>query len=148
MNSFVNVSGSDLLKMSREDFIQICGPADGIRLFNAIKGRWAVSLIEHFQFILKCVQTCAQRGLRQCSPGAYNRVSLSMYPSCRTGTNRTPKRVMMVGDVTVSFIICMTCRRSVTFILNTQIVFVCSVPCPLPRGPNCPRAHWEDSQSI
>lgn len=39
MNSFVNVSGSDLLKMSREDFIQICGPADGIRLFNAIKGR-------------------------------------------------------------------------------------------------------------
>jgi len=39
MTSFVNVSGSDLLKMSREDFIQICGPADGIRLFNAIKGR-------------------------------------------------------------------------------------------------------------
>lgn len=25
--------------MSREDLIQICGPSDGIRLFNTIKGR-------------------------------------------------------------------------------------------------------------
>ncbi|KAB0398931.1 hypothetical protein E2I00_007609, partial [Balaenoptera physalus] len=32
--------GADLLKMSRDDLVQICGPADGIRLFNAIKGRW------------------------------------------------------------------------------------------------------------
>ncbi|XP_068102254.1 transcription factor CP2-like protein 1 isoform X3 [Hyperolius riggenbachi] len=32
-------SGADLLKMSKEDFIQVCGPADGIRLFNAVKGR-------------------------------------------------------------------------------------------------------------
>ncbi|KAJ8012585.1 hypothetical protein DPEC_G00044390 [Dallia pectoralis] len=37
--SCVNVVGSDLLKMSREDLIQICGAADGIRLFNTIKGR-------------------------------------------------------------------------------------------------------------
>ncbi|XP_059826299.1 transcription factor CP2-like protein 1 isoform X1 [Hypanus sabinus] len=36
---FVNFSGADMLKMSKEDFIQICGPADGIRLFNVIKGR-------------------------------------------------------------------------------------------------------------
>ncbi|XP_031438187.1 transcription factor CP2-like protein 1 isoform X2 [Clupea harengus] len=36
---FVSFSGADLLKLSRDDFIQICGPADGIRLFNAIKGR-------------------------------------------------------------------------------------------------------------
>lgn len=25
--------------MSREDLVQICGPADGIRLFNTLKGR-------------------------------------------------------------------------------------------------------------
>uniref|UniRef100_A0A8C8A9P7 Transcription factor CP2 n=1 Tax=Otus sunia TaxID=257818 RepID=A0A8C8A9P7_9STRI len=31
--------GADLLKLTREDVIQICGPADGIRLFNALKGR-------------------------------------------------------------------------------------------------------------
>ncbi|XP_019910358.1 transcription factor CP2-like protein 1 isoform X2 [Esox lucius] len=37
--SCANVVGADLLKMSREDLIQICGPADGIRLFNTIKGR-------------------------------------------------------------------------------------------------------------
>ncbi|KAM9344216.1 transcription factor CP2-like protein 1 [Pholidichthys leucotaenia] len=36
---FSNFSGADLLRMSREDLIQICGPADGIRLFNAMKGR-------------------------------------------------------------------------------------------------------------
>ncbi|MGH0122912.1 UNVERIFIED_CONTAM: hypothetical protein FKN15_018579 [Acipenser sinensis] len=30
---------TDLLKLTREDVIQICGPADGIRLFNAVKGR-------------------------------------------------------------------------------------------------------------
>ncbi|KAK0153513.1 Transcription factor CP2 [Merluccius polli] len=36
---FANFSGADLLKLTREDVIQICGPADGIRLFNALKGR-------------------------------------------------------------------------------------------------------------
>ncbi|XP_059902353.1 transcription factor CP2 [Gadus macrocephalus] len=36
---FTNFSGADLLKLTREDVIQICGPADGIRLFNAMKGR-------------------------------------------------------------------------------------------------------------
>ncbi|XP_038645964.1 transcription factor CP2-like protein 1 isoform X2 [Scyliorhinus canicula] len=36
---FFNFSGADLLKMSKDDLVQICGPADGIRLFNAIKGR-------------------------------------------------------------------------------------------------------------
>lgn len=37
------VLGADLLKLTREDVIQICGPADGIRLFNALKGRWVDS---------------------------------------------------------------------------------------------------------
>ncbi|XP_036387585.1 transcription factor CP2-like isoform X1 [Megalops cyprinoides] len=36
---FTNFSGADLLKLTREDVIQICGPADGIRLFNMLKGR-------------------------------------------------------------------------------------------------------------
>uniref|UniRef100_A0A3Q4BUF4 Grh/CP2 DB domain-containing protein n=1 Tax=Mola mola TaxID=94237 RepID=A0A3Q4BUF4_MOLML len=36
---FTSFSGADLLRMSREDLIQICGPADGIRLFNTMKGR-------------------------------------------------------------------------------------------------------------
>ncbi|XP_068185428.1 transcription factor CP2-like protein 1 isoform X2 [Antennarius striatus] len=37
---FSSFSGADLLRMSREDLIQICGPADGIRLFNTMKGRF------------------------------------------------------------------------------------------------------------
>ncbi|XP_061580054.1 transcription factor CP2-like protein 1 isoform X2 [Cololabis saira] len=36
---FYSFSGADLLRMSRDDLIQICGPADGIRLFNTLKGR-------------------------------------------------------------------------------------------------------------
>lgn len=36
---FSNFSGSDLLKLTRDDLVQICGPADGIRLFNALKSR-------------------------------------------------------------------------------------------------------------
>lgn len=35
--------GADLLKLTREDVIQICGPADGIRLFNALKGRYVAA---------------------------------------------------------------------------------------------------------
>ena len=31
--------GADLLRMSRSDFIQLCGPADGIRLNNALQAR-------------------------------------------------------------------------------------------------------------
>ncbi|XP_069070478.1 upstream-binding protein 1 isoform X2 [Pleurodeles waltl] len=36
---FSHFSGADLLKLSRDDLIQICGPADGIRLFNTLKSR-------------------------------------------------------------------------------------------------------------
>ncbi|XP_029022513.1 upstream-binding protein 1 [Betta splendens] len=36
---FSNFSGSDLLKLTRDDLVQICGSADGIRLFNALKSR-------------------------------------------------------------------------------------------------------------
>lgn len=34
---FTHFSGSDLLKLTREDLVQICGPADGIRLYNSLK---------------------------------------------------------------------------------------------------------------
>ncbi len=71
-----------------------------------------------------CVQTCTQHCLCQCSPGVYNLVSLSMYPRYRTGTNSTPKqRVMIVGDITASFMRFGTCKTSITFILNCLIVF-------------------------
>lgn len=43
MSFLRGVPGADLLKLTREDVIQICGPADGIRLFNALKGRWVDS---------------------------------------------------------------------------------------------------------
>lgn len=36
------IPGADLLKLTRDDVIQICGPADGIRLFNALKGRYVI----------------------------------------------------------------------------------------------------------
>ncbi|KAM9850645.1 transcription factor CP2-like protein 1 [Aulostomus maculatus] len=36
---FSSFSGSDLLRMTKEDLMQICGPPDGIRLFNTMKRR-------------------------------------------------------------------------------------------------------------
>ncbi|XP_064126394.1 transcription factor CP2-like protein 1 [Loxodonta africana] len=36
-------AGTDLLKLTRQDLIQICGAADGIRLFNTLRARcWAL----------------------------------------------------------------------------------------------------------
>lgn len=38
-----NFTGTDLLKLTRQDLIQICGAADGIRLFNTLRARcWAL----------------------------------------------------------------------------------------------------------
>ncbi|XP_058793695.1 transcription factor CP2-like protein 1 isoform X2 [Phymastichus coffea] len=36
---FANFSASDILRLSRDDLIQICGLADGIRLFNAVHSK-------------------------------------------------------------------------------------------------------------
>ncbi|XP_045782818.1 transcription factor CP2-like protein 1 isoform X2 [Maniola jurtina] len=39
VSTFTNFSGADLLRLSRDDIIQICGLADGIRLFNALHAK-------------------------------------------------------------------------------------------------------------
>eukprot|EP00063_Salmo_salar_P067395 XP_014042230.1 PREDICTED: upstream-binding protein 1-like [Salmo salar] len=36
---FSHFSGFDLLKLTRDDLVQICGAADGIRLFNTLRSR-------------------------------------------------------------------------------------------------------------
>lgn len=41
LNLFANFSAEDLLRMSRKDLIEICGPGDGIRLFNLLRMKWA-----------------------------------------------------------------------------------------------------------
>lgn len=33
------IQGADILRLSREDLIQICGLANGIRLYNALHSR-------------------------------------------------------------------------------------------------------------
>lgn len=37
--TFTNFSAADILRLSRDDLIQICGLADGIRLFNALHSK-------------------------------------------------------------------------------------------------------------
>ena len=34
--SFLNFDGRDMLRLSREETIALCGPGDGIRLFNSL----------------------------------------------------------------------------------------------------------------
>ncbi|ELT94029.1 hypothetical protein CAPTEDRAFT_222821 [Capitella teleta] len=41
VRTFQNFSGADLLRLSRDDLIQICGVADGIRLNNALQSRYS-----------------------------------------------------------------------------------------------------------
>lgn len=38
-STFANFSASDILRLSREDLIQICGVANGIRLFNTLHSK-------------------------------------------------------------------------------------------------------------
>ena len=37
--TFGHFSGADVLRLTRDDLIQICGLADGIRLFNALHAK-------------------------------------------------------------------------------------------------------------
>lgn len=39
ISTFANFSGSDILLLSKEDLIQICGLTDGIRLYNALHSK-------------------------------------------------------------------------------------------------------------
>ncbi|XP_027060557.1 upstream-binding protein 1-like, partial [Pocillopora damicornis] len=39
LNMFANYTGGDLLRLTKQDMIQIMGPADGIRLHNALQAR-------------------------------------------------------------------------------------------------------------
>ncbi|XP_071447175.1 uncharacterized protein gem [Hetaerina americana] len=39
LHTFASFSGADLLRLSRDDLIQICGLADGIRLFNVLHSK-------------------------------------------------------------------------------------------------------------
>lgn len=45
IETFARFCGDDMLRMSREDFIQICGDADGIRLHNAIHSKYVMFIL-------------------------------------------------------------------------------------------------------
>lgn len=40
--TFSQFSGADLLRMSKEDLVQICGIADGIRLYNTLHSKYVL----------------------------------------------------------------------------------------------------------
>lgn len=40
VSTFAQFSGTDLYRMSKEDLAQICGLADGIRLYNTLHSKW------------------------------------------------------------------------------------------------------------
>ena len=39
LSLFASYSGADLLRLSRRDLVELCGAADGIRLYNALRSR-------------------------------------------------------------------------------------------------------------
>ena len=40
LRTFNRFAGADILRLSRDDLIQICGLPDGIRLFNALHAKY------------------------------------------------------------------------------------------------------------
>ncbi|EHB09205.1 Upstream-binding protein 1 [Heterocephalus glaber] len=53
---FSNFSGADLLKLTKEDLVQICGAADGIRLYNSLKSRLACAYVRRRASAVSCSQ--------------------------------------------------------------------------------------------
>lgn len=45
LNLFANYTGGDLLRLTKQDMVQIMGPADGIRLYNSLQARAARPLL-------------------------------------------------------------------------------------------------------
>lgn len=44
VSTFAQFSGADLFRMSKEDLVQICGLADGIRLYNTLHLKWVCGI--------------------------------------------------------------------------------------------------------
>uniref|UniRef100_A0A8C0R6B6 Transcription factor CP2-like protein 1 n=1 Tax=Canis lupus dingo TaxID=286419 RepID=A0A8C0R6B6_CANLU len=61
-----NFTGTDLLKLTRQDLIQICGAADGIRLFNALRARCWV-LPTRTSFLLYSFLSLSPKRLSPCT---------------------------------------------------------------------------------
>uniref|UniRef100_A0AAY5KC62 Upstream-binding protein 1 n=1 Tax=Esox lucius TaxID=8010 RepID=A0AAY5KC62_ESOLU len=62
---FSHFSGCDLLKLTRDDLVQICGAADGIRLFNTLKSRsvrprLTLYVCQEGYVFLMCVCVCVR----------------------------------------------------------------------------------------
>ncbi|XP_075581056.1 alpha-globin transcription factor CP2 isoform X4 [Pelecanus crispus] len=84
---FRNFSGADLLKLTREDVIQICGPADGIRLFNALKGR----MVRPRLTIYVCQESQQLRDLQQKHEDGDTNVYHAIYLEELTAVELTEK---------------------------------------------------------
>nr|XP_055032895.1 transcription factor CP2-like protein 1 [Misgurnus anguillicaudatus] len=63
--------------MSRDDFIQICGPADGIRLFNTIEGR---CVQPRLTFYVSQLQNRYQSHAKGGADGVYHALYLEDLP--------------------------------------------------------------------
>uniref|UniRef100_A0A8C6KZ85 Transcription factor CP2-like 1 n=1 Tax=Nothobranchius furzeri TaxID=105023 RepID=A0A8C6KZ85_NOTFU len=84
---FSSFSGADLLRMSREDLIQICGPADGIRLFNTMKGRSIQPRLT--------IYVCQQQSRSQATKPGGGDVYHALYLEERTLTDLSEKVAML-----------------------------------------------------
>ena len=58
---FSSYCGADLLRLSRKDLMDLCGPADGIRLYNSIHSRSDPTPSDNYEFYhfvpSRCVRT-------------------------------------------------------------------------------------------
>lgn len=71
---FQNYSGADLLRLSRDDLIEICGLADGIRLNNALQAK---SMRPRLMIYISPEQPTGPRAARHLPNGVHLKKSLS-----------------------------------------------------------------------
>uniref|UniRef100_A0A0K8VTH7 Upstream-binding protein 1 n=2 Tax=Bactrocera latifrons TaxID=174628 RepID=A0A0K8VTH7_BACLA len=67
LSTFLHFSGSDIMRMSKEDLIQICGLADGIRMFNILRAKYDHIFLFNFliTYILSINENCVSELLHR-----------------------------------------------------------------------------------
>uniref|UniRef100_A0A4X1UBW8 Upstream-binding protein 1 n=1 Tax=Sus scrofa TaxID=9823 RepID=A0A4X1UBW8_PIG len=72
---FSNFLGADLLKLTKEDLVQICGTADGIRLYHSLKSRSVRPRLT----LYVCREQPVQQGQQQAAGGGGDSSSATPY---------------------------------------------------------------------
>lgn len=94
VNLFTNYTGADMLRLARPDMVQILGPADGIRLHNALQSRAARPLLTLYVSLQSAQENSGMREYHAVFLEILNLSELKKKLAARCGL--TPEQIMAV----------------------------------------------------